>query len=189
MRLFAGITMFASVCVLGCSDPEPSTRPMTDTEAQAILDETDDFGLSDAVFCAAADLTDNKVDFDSEHEPLKTVSMVWLASGVIDNGGFRYLLEYQCGNDRELRQMADAFRRIDAFRCAEAFDDIFALFPGGIVIDDYDEKHSRYDSVPDERRDRIDSKFFSQSESIPVLLATFIRENRDGIRRELTRAR
>jgi hypothetical protein len=62
---------------------------MTDAEAKKILDETDDFQLSDRVFCAAADLTDNKVDFDSEREPLKTVSMVWLASGVIDNGGFR----------------------------------------------------------------------------------------------------
>lgn len=160
---------------------------MTEAEAQAILDEADDFRLTDRVFCAAADLTDNKVDFDSEREPLKTVSMVWLAAGVIDNGGFGYLLEYQCGNDQNLRQIADAFRRIDAKICAEAFDEMLALFPNGVVIDDYDEKHAHYQSVPEKTRDQIDSTFFSQSERIPVLLATFIRENRDGIRRELTR--
>lgn len=71
--------LFASACVLGGSNPVPPTRPTTDTEAQAMLDETNEFELSDRVFCAAADITNNRVDFDSENEPLKTISMVSLA--------------------------------------------------------------------------------------------------------------
>ncbi|MCA9033690.1 MAG: hypothetical protein KDA91_01110 [Planctomycetaceae bacterium] len=133
---------------------------MTDAEAQEILDETNDFQLSDRVFCAAADLTNNGVDFDSEREPLKTVSMAWLASGVIDNGGIGYLLQYQCGSDQELRQIADVFRRINALECAEAFDEMFDLFPDGVVLDDYEKKHAQYRSVPDEPRIQIDARFF-----------------------------
>lgn len=183
----AGVVVLAMACVLGCSNPNPSMRPMTEAEALAILDEADDFQLPNRVFCGAADLTNNKVDFDSESEPLKTVSMVWLASGVVDNGGFGYLLEYQCGNDRELRQIAGAFRRINAHICAQAFDEMFAMFPGGVVIHDYDAKIAHYRSVPDETRDQVDSRFYSQSDTIHILLAKFIRENRDGILRELTR--
>jgi hypothetical protein len=187
MWFFARTALIAAACVLGCSNPPSSTRPMTDAEAHTILDQADDFQLSDDVFCAAAELTNNKVDFDSEREPLKTVSMVWLASGVVDNGGFGYLLEYQCGNDRELRQIADAFRQINALECAQAFHELFALFPNGVVIDEYEEKHAHYRSVPNETRDHLDSRFFSQSETIPKLVAKFIRENRHGILRELTR--
>lgn len=187
IRYCFGFVAVASAFALGCTQPNYTTDRMTEAKVRILLAETDDFVLSDGVYCAAADLTNNRVDFESENEPLRTVSMVWLASGVVDNGGFQYLLEYECGNDRELHLIADAFRRIEAKRCAQAFDELFAMFPDAAVIDDYDAKLAYYQSVPEETKNRVDAAFYSQSESIPKLMAKFIRENRDGVLRELTR--
>jgi hypothetical protein len=160
---------------------------MTEAEAGQLLEETDDFELCDRVFCAAADLTDNQVDFDSEPEPLRTVSMVWLASGVIGNGGFGYLLEYKCGNDREMRLIADAFRRVGATACSHAFQRLFDLFPQQTIIEDYHRKFAHYLSLNEKLRNEIDIQFYAEDVRIPSLLANFIREYRDGIIRGLTR--
>src|SRR5262245_25915089 len=110
---------------------------MNPESAIKLLDEMNDFELCDGVYCAAADFTGNKIDFLEENEPLRTISMVWLAAGVIGNGGFTYLLEHACGGDVGYKLMADAFVRIGADRCAEAFCRTFALFPSNNIIDDH----------------------------------------------------
>ncbi|MEK6261543.1 MAG: DUF4375 domain-containing protein [Planctomycetota bacterium] len=159
---------------------------LSETAALKILDQEDDFRLADGVFCAASDLTNNEVDFDSEDEPLKTISMVWLASGVIDNGGFGYLLEYKCGNDREMRLIADAFERVGATKCAEAFRRLFAVFPDGRIIDDHDTKDAYYTALNESKRLEIDRLFWSESRNIDRVVAAFIRQNRQAVLRELT---
>ncbi len=100
MRHLGILVSLVLACGLGCKNSHNPPRTMTESEVVAILGEVDDFELSDRVFGAASELTENKVDFDKEHEPLRTVSMVWFATGIIGNGGFRYLLECECGNDR-----------------------------------------------------------------------------------------
>lgn len=187
MRHWGILVSLVLACGLGCKNSHNPPRTMTESEVVAMLGEVDDFELSDRVFGAASELTENKVDFEKEHEPLRTVSMVWFATGIIGNGGFRYLLECECGNDRDLRQIAEAFRRIDALECAQAFDELFAQFPNGFIMVENESKLSYYDSISEVTRSKIDSKFYSQSKAIPMLTASFIRRNREAILRELTR--
>ncbi len=155
---------------------------MTTAEAENILKIEDDFGLCDGFFCAAADLTGNKIDWDAEPEPLRTVSLIWATHGIVGNGGFSYLLEHDYGGHKGFLLAASAYERIGAPDPYKAFGMLFDCFPGREIPRDHDKRFELYNQCGEEQRDIIDSTFYRLSdEELERLVARFIRANRSQI--------
>lgn len=60
----------------------------------------------------------------------QVVILVCHASGIIENGGFQYLFEGNFKGDPDFARTAAAYRTIKATKCADAFMQALALFPG-----------------------------------------------------------
>jgi hypothetical protein len=108
------------------------------------------------------------------------VLLAWHAMGIIDNGGFQYLFEGSFEVDPGIGKTAAVFTRIDSRPCAEAFEEVFRLFPDSKPPTDDFERLELYEAVSEDRRRAIDRKFWSGSRSIPTLLARYIRENHNA---------
>lgn len=161
---------------------------MTAAEIEKLPDDEDDFELCDRVFSAAADLTGNKMDWDAEPGPLRTVSLIWTTHGIIGNGGFTYLLEHTYGGDAGFKLADDAFQRLDATDAFHAFQMFFDCFPHRTVPDEHDSRFECYHRSSEKKRDAIDDRFHRFSdEMVEKSLATFIRTHRTEIARQLLR--
>jgi Domain of unknown function (DUF4375) len=122
-------------------------------------------------------------DFDVSRcaDAHQVIILTWQATGIIDNGGFRYLFEGHFKGDPYFERTAAGFKSINASRCAEAVQEALALFrnsmpPRNIVV-----REKIYLSKNESQRDAIDSKFWSESKYIGKFLASFIRENREAV--------
>lgn len=161
---------------------------MTANEVDELLNGEDDFGLCDGVFCAAADLTGNKIDWDSEPEPLRTVSLIWATHGIVGNGGFSHLLEYSYGGDAGFKLAAAAYRRLGADDAFKAFEMLFECFPDRTIPDGDDLRFKLYQGCSEKKRDAIDSRFYRFSDAkVEKSLAAFIRSHRVEIAQQLQR--
>jgi hypothetical protein len=161
---------------------------MTASEVDEILNDERDFELCDRVFCAAADLTGNKIDWDAEPEPLRTVSLIWATHGIVGNGGFSYLLEHGYGGDAGFKLAADAFKRLGAVDASKAFEMLFDCFPDRTIPENHDLRFECYLRCSERDRDAIDSRFYRFSdEEVEKSLAAFIRSNSAEIALQLQR--
>jgi Domain of unknown function (DUF4375) len=121
------------------------------------------------------------LDVSSCADAHQLVILTWQATGIIDNGGFRYLFEGYFKGDPYFERTAAAFKSINASRCAEAFQEALGLFRNSMPPKDLDVREKIYLSKSESQRDAIDSKFWSASKNIRKFLASFIRENREAI--------
>jgi len=94
-----------------------------------------DFEMIDATFCALAEREAQRGS-KSISDIERVVLLVWHASGIIGNGGFRYFFE--CG--LSLPITAEAYTRIGVEQAASILRRIHDLFPGKKIPDDYDER-------------------------------------------------
>jgi|SRR5579862_3596941 len=167
-----------------------------------LLETADDFGLCNELFTRI--LKHHGEDFDvskcNEHE--QVVLLVWQACGVIDNGGFQYLLECNFKGDPFFAKTAAAFQTIKATKCAEAMAEALSVFPNSKPPADIKARLKIYQSPTapkpwkalreffGKRRGKIfakymsdiDVKFFSESKDIGTILAKYIREHRESFR-------
>jgi len=88
---------------------------------------TKDFETIDALFSQICE-KENKSGFISLNDMEKTVSRIWHASGVIENGGFHYFYEQSL----DAESAAQAFDRIGCNRCAEILRLSLSLFPDSL---------------------------------------------------------
>jgi hypothetical protein len=72
-----------------------------------------------------------KVSFklDRLSEPVRTVLVVEVAQGIIDNGGLRYFFESDFDGQPPYEDFCDAYRRIGANDCADALKQAVEMFP------------------------------------------------------------
>jgi hypothetical protein len=139
-----------------------------------------DWQFCDKVFIRLAQHYGNEMDASRYKEEDMVVLLGWHAWGIIENGGFQYLFEGSFEGDPYFAKTAAAFKLMSAATCAEAFEEALQLFPHAKPPTNEALRLLRYQSVSETRREAIDDKFFSGSESVPTLLARFIRENRDA---------
>jgi hypothetical protein len=158
---------FAAACFCaGCSDLD------------RLLDTPDDFLLCDELFKRALKHYGDGLDVSRCKEKDRTVLLVWHASGIIDNGGFQYLFEGDLKGDPDFAMTAAAFKAIKATNCAAAVEAAVKLFPGGKPPPDVAKRLKVYQSAGAAKRDAIDRRFFSESQKVKALLATYIRAHR-----------
>ena len=151
---------------------------MSPADADALLSLEDDFNLCDGVFCAIADVTDNRIDAANEPEPCRTVSLIWQAGGIIGNGGFQYLFEGSFNGDPGYSITAAAYDTIGAIKSHSAFQSALSLFSYGALPGNVEERLNVYQSHPKATRDRIDREFWDGDEAVKQMLSQFIRANK-----------
>ena len=108
----------------------------------------------------------------------RVVLIVWHASGIVENGGFRYFFE--CG--LSLRDTAEAYTRIGVDAVAVILHRVHDLFPGRHIPDDWDERMEIVEQLYDKHRDlfdRLESEFYRADEKMQPQLAGWIRVHKD----------
>jgi hypothetical protein len=143
---------------------------------------------SDAAFrlcndtCLAVERRMVEVPFAKLPIEYRTVWLVWGAGGIIDNGGFEFLFECSVDEDPSFAKSAAAFDEIGCSAASKAFGKAFALFPRARVIKDHDRRVEYYRSVPEGKREPINSAFWKASRcgkgEITARLAKYIRKNK-----------
>jgi len=110
----------------------------------------------------------------------RTVLLVSSVGAVIDNGGFRYLLEGHWSGDENLQHAIAAFRQIGCEKAANiiAFAmSHFLLQPGSSSLDP-DERLSATDAAfPAEAREEVDRRFWREHDQIEEKLADYVLAN------------
>lgn len=163
-----------------------STRGPSNRSVHVLLDESDDFRLCNAVFLALAQ-SDEWTDVSRFDEIEKVVVLVWHSMGLIENGGFFYLLGADFIGDPGFIDTAASYRKIEAEAAYGCFQEALACFPRGCPHEDLQARREFYEALPQVTRDRVDRLFWSNVPEIKSKLAGFIRANRDPFERALHR--
>ena len=108
----------------------------------------------------------------------RVVLLVWHASGIIGNGGFRYCFE--CG--LPLPETADAYGRIGVDSVSSILWRVIELFPRSHIPDDYDERmeivERLYEDLPD-LMSQLEFEFYDADTIMQRQLAGWIRVHKD----------
>src|SRR5262245_5321203 len=94
-----------------------------------LLAEPDDFELCNGMFTRIIEYHGDDIDASAISEQERVVLLVWYASGIIGNGGFRYLFEGELQGDPHFALTAEAFRATGCKKAAEAVRKTLAMFP------------------------------------------------------------
>jgi hypothetical protein len=143
-----------------------------------LLSEPDDFKLCDGLCAWILQRHRNAFDPPKATECERVVVLVWTATGIIENGGFRYLLEGDFHGDPGFQLTADSFDRIGCHPAAEAFRETLARFPGGRPHANIRSRLTHYLKQFRSMPTNEDGAFFRAGKSIVRCLARYIREHR-----------
>ncbi len=96
----------------------------------------------DRIFMAVLEHYGEDVDSSTIPEPCGVHLLVYHTHGILNNGGFQYLLEGNYNDDPGFRRTREAYRKIDAASAVNAFTRVFNLFPDDELPDDIDKRLS-----------------------------------------------
>ncbi len=139
----------------------------------------------DKIFMAVLDHYGEDVDSSTIPEPCGVLLLVYHTHGILNNGGFQYLLEGNYNDDPGFRRTRDAYRKIDAVTAVEAFQRVFSLFPDEVLPDDIDERLSILTdsfSTEDtfEEQETPDSQYWHSEDETINRLDAYVRNNLDA---------
>ena len=137
---------------------------------------SDDFDFVDKVFCEVAYRSDRD-GWPRLSRPEQVVLLSWGTSGIIGNGGFRYLFE----TSLDVVEVAHAFDDLGLTAAGDACRASLAFFPHSIPPSDHAERQELIDA--DEARadaiwEPLSRIIWQHDEALEQRLAAFIRENR-----------
>ena len=158
----------------------PSFLVTMPRKIDTLLKSKDDNSLCDALFAALVAHYGGDLDISKCKQSDQVVLLAWNATGIIDNGGFQYLLESKFKGDPHFTRTAAAYKAIKADKCAAAFAEVLALFSESKPPADIETRLKLYQSVSTAKRKAFDNKFFDQSKAIAGILGRYIRDNRDA---------
>ncbi|HEX4143895.1 MAG TPA: DUF4375 domain-containing protein [Pirellulales bacterium] len=144
-----------------------------------LLAEAGDGALVDGTFYKIGERYGHWVDVTQYSPEEKVIMLVWHSSAIIDNGGFEYLFAVEFDGDPDFHLTAEAYKTAGLLRGYEAFQEAFALFPGGKVPHDCAERNQLYQAANRSARDRLDRKLWQDGYdgTRERRLAEFIRKN------------
>jgi hypothetical protein len=162
-------------------DMKDIDRPRLDNTAPflTLLAQACDNDLINGTFHKIGDRYDHWVDATQYSPEERVIMLVWHSSGIIDNGGFEYLFAGAFPGDPDYRITAEAYKTAGLLRGYAAFQEAFALFPGGAVPHDSAERDRLFQAANRSARDRIKRKLWQDGRdgSREKKLAEFIRKN------------
>ena len=144
-----------------------------------LLAEAGDWDLVNGTFHKIGERFGHWVDATQYSPDEQVIMLVWHSSGIIDNGGFEYLFAGEFPGDPDYHITAEAYKTAELWRGYEAFQEAFALFPGGKVPHDCTERDRLYQAANRSARDRLDRKLWQDGYdgTRERRLAEFIRKN------------
>ncbi len=113
----------------------------------------------------------------SHYSPVERVIMLVFHTANWLGGGFEYLFSEEIDGDPDFRFTAEAYRLAGIERSYKAFEAAFALFPGGVVPCDPEERIQRYEAANKSAREGINREFWCDDVARTRKLAEFIRSN------------
>ena len=142
-----------------------------------ILEINDDSDLCACLHKNIVSKTGEDIEISHWSEGVTAFSLVSIASGIIDNGGFQYLFEGNFKGDPGYLITKAAFHTVHARVSAAAFEEALSLFTNGELPENIELRLDLYQEVDQEVRNAIDFKFWSGSDEIEHLLAVYVRTN------------
>jgi hypothetical protein len=146
-----------------------------------VLAEADDEKLCGKVFDRLIAHHGNEIDLSRESEEERVVTLVSHVTGIIGNGGFRYLLEGNIPGDPYLSLTAQAFEVIGCEKAVRAFRETLALFPDGRSQQDIGARLQHYLKQVNWPTPQ-DHLFFEADDDIWACLARYIRAHAGAYR-------
>ncbi len=152
----------------------------------ALFKTEDEFKLCDGVFVQFAE-GDNTIDARRMEEEERVVTLVWHSLGLIQNGGFEYLLAGEFTGDEGFVYTAAAYKKIGAERAYRCFQEALAIFNDCASSEPRSARAERFAARNRATRDRINNEFFDSVPDTKTKLASYIRKHADTIKRLLDR--
>jgi hypothetical protein len=142
--------------------------------------EGDDSELCDGVHTRIVEYHGDDVDASVIGGEERVVLLVWHVSGIIGNGGFRYLFEGNLKGDPYFALTAEAFRATGCKKAAEAVRKTLAMFPNSRPPRDIGERLRYYLSRINGWPSDMDVQLIEANEDLTKCLADYIRSHADG---------
>jgi hypothetical protein len=144
-----------------------------------VLNEADDAKLCRDLFGRIVDHHGEGLDVSTVGEAERVVLLVEHVSGIVGNGGFRYLFEGDLPGDPDFTLTAAAFWAIGCARSEEAVRKTLAAFPDACPPRDISKRLRYYLKSIKAFPTDMDLQFFAADEERTWRLATYIRSHRD----------
>jgi hypothetical protein len=150
-----------------------------ETPFLTLLSKAGDWDLVNGTFHKIGERYDNWVDATQYSPEESVVMLVWHSSGIIDNGGLEYLFASDFPGDPDFRITANAYKTAGLLRGYEAFQEAFALFPGGKIPRERGERNQLYQAANRSARYRLNRKLWQDGRdgTCEKKLAEFVRKN------------
>jgi hypothetical protein len=147
------------------------------TPFSTLLAQAGDWDLVNGTFHKIGERYHHWVDATQYSAEERVIMLVWHSSGIIGNGGFEYLFAGEFPGDPDYRITAEAYQTAGLLRGYEAFQEAFALFPGGKVPHDRTERDQLYQAANHSARYRLNRKLWQDEydATCEKRLAEFIR--------------
>lgn len=144
-----------------------------------LLAEACDWDLVNGTFHKIGERYNHWVDATQYSPEERVIMLVWHSSGIIGNGGFEYLFAGDFPGDPDYHITAEAYKTAGLLRSYEAFQEAFALFPGGIVPHERAERDQLYQAANRSARYRLNRKLWQDTYDLTgeKMLAEFIRKS------------
>jgi hypothetical protein len=147
-----------------------------------LLAEANDRDLCGGVFELLLANFGDDIDASALDEAHRVVLLVWHVTGIIGNGGFRYLFEGSLTGDPYFSRTAEAFRAIGCKKAADAFRKALAIFPDSMPQRNIDERLRYYLRRIKGTPTEADRQFFAAMDDVTKCLANYIRSRADDFR-------
>jgi hypothetical protein len=142
-----------------------------------LLAEPDDFKLCEGLFSRIVEYQGDDIDASAISEAERVVLLVWQVSGIIGNGGFRYLFEGNLKGDPHFALTAEAFRVTGCKKASEAVRKTLAMFPDSRPPTDIEKRLRYYLKRIKGWPTDMDLQFFDAQDDLNKCLASYIRSN------------
>ena len=106
--------------------------------------EPDDFELCNGMFTRILEHHGDNIDVSRISEEERVVLLVWHVSGIVGNGGFRYLFEGSILGDPYFVLTVEAFQKTGCEKASEALKKTLAIFPHSRPPQDINERLRYY---------------------------------------------
>ncbi len=160
--------------------PESETFAMDRPSLESLFASPNDFELTNELFRRIAELTDGN-DLNALRnlpEPQRVVLQVCGASGIIGNGGFRYLFE---GDLADFQGIAESYELINATRASAAIRGALALFPNSQPPANVDQRLTYLEKLGGpalEKLNQCSEAFWDSGRETKRLLGIYIRAHK-----------
>jgi len=145
-----------------------------------LLAEPDNFELCNGLFTRIVEYHGDDIDASAVSEDERVVLLVWHVSGIIGNGGFRYLFEGNLKGDPYFALTAEAFQATGCKNATEAVRKTLAMFPNSRPPTDVEERLRYYLKRIKGWPTDTDRQFFAARDDLKKCLANYIRSHADA---------